>query len=31
MLPLQQFKKARAQTVWKESMLEYREELKEKE
>ena len=29
MLPLQQFKKARAQTVWKESLLQYREELKD--
>ena len=29
MLPLQQFKKARAQTVWKDSMLEYREDLKD--
>jgi hypothetical protein len=29
MLPLQQFKKARAQTVWKDSVLEYREDLKD--
>jgi hypothetical protein len=30
MLPLQQFKKARPQTVWKESMEEYRDTLREK-
>ena len=29
LLPLQQFKKARAQTVWKDSVLDYKEDLKD--